>query len=129
MQRAEPAYPTEVVGWRDYKIGTTSLRGNFVLRKGEATDNGKLQIKAVDLMAPECTGDAGNYAERARVRFEFTRLSDRKLLCSETFPENGGRSLFGLCPDIPKEFNILDVSVQAINLKDGWVFFFLTAGS
>src|SRR5712692_2467002 len=129
MQRTEPAYPKNVVGWRDYKEGTTWLRGNFFLRRGERTENGKLEIKVLDLIPPECTGDAGNYAERARVKLEFTRLSDQKVLCSETFPENGGRSLTGLCADIPKEFSILDVSVRAINLKDGWVFFDLTAGS
>jgi len=63
------------------------------------------------------------------VKLEFKRLSDNSILCSETFPENGGRSLRVGCAEIPKEFNILDVSVRAINLKDGWVFFHLTAGS
>lgn len=125
-QRTEPSFPKDVTGWRDYKEGTTKLRGSFVLRKGERTDNGKLELKVLELMPPECTGDAGTYAERARVKLEFRRLSDQQVLCSETFPENGGRSLAGLCAGIPDEFGIFDVSVRAINLKDGWVFFILT---
>jgi hypothetical protein len=31
MQRGEPPYPKDVTGWRDYKEGTTKLRGSFVL--------------------------------------------------------------------------------------------------
>src|SRR2546426_7652974 len=84
-QRTEPSYPNDVTGWKDFKEGTTKLRGSFVLKKAERTDNGKLEIRVLDLMPPECTGDAGNYAERARVRVEFRRVSDQRVLCSETF--------------------------------------------
>ena len=124
-RRTEPPYPIDVSGWRDYKEGTTKIRGSFVLRKGERTDNGKLEIKVLDLMPPECTGDAGNFKERARVKLEFVRLSDQQALCSEIFPENGGGSLSGACGGIPDEFAIFGVGVRGINLKDGWVFFVL----
>ena len=119
-QHIEPSYPNEVTGWKDFKNGSTKLRGSFVLKKAERTDNGKLEIRVLDLMPTECTGDAGNYAERARVRLEFRRVSDQRLLCSETFPENGGGSV-----GISEEFGVFGVSVRAINLKDGWVFFIL----
>jgi len=76
-------------------------------------------------MAPKCTGDAGNFAELARVKLEFRRVSDQRVFCFETFPENGGGNLSGSCSGIPDEFGIFGVNVRAINLKDAWVFFIL----
>ena len=116
----EPDYPKDVFGWREYKEGTTKLRGSFLLRKGESTDNGKIKIKALDLLAPECTGDSGDFSARARVVLQFYRVTDEQLLCTETFPENGGRNVY-----IPEEYGINGVGVRAINLKDGWVYFIL----
>lgn len=124
-QRTEPTYPKDVAGWRNYKEGTTKLRGSFVLRKGEQTDNGKLQITVLELIPPKCTGDTGDFSAQARVNLGFTRVSDQQVLCSETFPENGGGSLSGNCGRIPDEFGIYGVGVRAINIRDGWVFFFL----
>jgi hypothetical protein len=95
------------------------------LKKGESTDNGKIRISVLDLIPPACTGDAGDFAARARVKLEFTRVSDQSVLCSEIFPENGGRSFFGGCAGIPDEFKIFGVGARAINLKEGWVFFAL----
>ncbi|HWO00663.1 MAG TPA: hypothetical protein VNS63_15500 [Blastocatellia bacterium] len=125
-RRTEPNYPTDVSGWRDTKEGTTKLRGSFVLKKGEQTDNGKLQITVSDLLSPECTGDAGDFAARARVKLKFSRLSEKQAICSEVFPETGGGELVGGCAGIPSEFGVFGVSVRAINLKEGWVSFVLT---
>jgi hypothetical protein len=124
--RREPTYPTDAGGWRDSQNGTTKLRGSFVLRKGEHTDNGKLQITVSDLLPPECTGDAGDFAARARVKLKFVRLSDEHVLCSDIFPENGGGELIGGCAGIPREFGVFGVGARAINLKEGWVHFIIT---
>jgi len=119
-QHDEPIYPRNVDGWRDFKDGTTKLRGSFVLSKGASTDNGLIKIKVLDLLAPECTGDAGDFSARARVILGFYRVTDEFLLCSETFPENGGGNL-----PLPAEFGIFGVGIRGINLRDNWVYFFI----
>jgi len=53
-QREEPSPPKDAIGWKDYQEGTTKLRGRFLLKKGETTDNGKVEIKVLELMPPDC---------------------------------------------------------------------------
>lgn len=120
-QHTEPAYPKDALGWRDYEEGTTKFRGSFVLKKGESTDNGKIKIKVIDLLAPKCTGDAGDFSARARVKLLFCKQTDEAVLYSDIFPESGGGNVY-----VPDEFGIFGVGVRGINLKEGWVFFVLT---
>ena len=119
--RSEPPYPKDAVGWSNYKEGTTKFRGRFVLRAGESTDNGMIRVKAVELLPPRFTGDAGDFEARARVRLAFISVSDEKVLCWDDFPDTGGGSV-----PLPVEYKIFDVGVRAINLSEGWVYFVLT---
>jgi hypothetical protein len=121
--RKEPPVPQDVVGWKDYQEGTTRYRGRFLLRKGESTDNGKVRIKVLELVPPDCMSDAGSYERLARVKLQFSSVSDPKLACSVEFNENGGGNLFPECAVISNAWDISSVYVAAINLKDGWVFF------
>ena len=120
-QHTDPPYPQDVYGWRDYKEGTNKLRGCFVLKEGASTDNGKVKITVLKILAPECTGDAGDFSARARVTLQFCSFTDQKVLCEETFPESGGLQIH-----IPDEFGISGVGVRGINLREAWVFFILT---
>jgi len=52
IQRTEPPYPKDITGWRDSKEGTTKIRGSFVLKRGESTDNGKLSLRTEEEIFP-----------------------------------------------------------------------------
>jgi hypothetical protein len=123
--RKEPQLPKDVVGWKDFQEDTTKLRGRFLLKSGESTDNGKLRIKVLELIPPDCMSEAGSFEHRARVRLQFESAADRKVLCTGIFPENGGGNLTLDCAAIPHEFFIFGIGVGGINLKDGWVSFIL----
>lgn len=124
--RKEPPPPTDAIGWKDYKEGTTKLRGRFLLKKGESTDNGKVEIKVLELIPPNCAADVGSFERQARVTLQFRSLSNAQILCSDVFPEHGGAILVPPCDSIADEYDIWGVGIGAINLKEGWVYFILT---
>ena|SRR5215469_7133393 len=124
-QRKEPPPPKDAIGWKDFQEGTTKLPGRFLLKKGESTDNGKVEITVLELMPPDCPSEVAAFEHQARVRLQFRRLSDQRILCSDVFPDSGGGSL-SRCDSIAGEFGIFDVGVRAINLKEEWVYFILT---
>src|SRR5262249_39512043 len=84
-ERKEPSPPTDAIGWKDFQDGTTKLRGRFLLKKGETTDNGKVEIKVLELIPPDCPSEVASFEHQARVRLQFRSLSDPNLACSGVF--------------------------------------------
>ena len=124
-ERQEPSPPEDAIGWKDFQEGTTMYRGRFLLKKGQSTDNGKVEVKVLELIPPGCASEAASFERLARVRLQFTSVSDHKVLCSEVYGENSGGYLTLDCPAMPQDFGISGIKVSAINLKDRWVFFSL----
>ena len=122
-QRVEPPYPSDVTGWRrNYEQGYPSL-GKFVLRKGEATDNGQVQIKLLDLTPEEPCSGTGTWAGHRRATFQFIRASDQKVICTDSFPAISHSYIAdGPCPSL-FEYDIMGITIRAINIKEGWVSF------
>jgi hypothetical protein len=122
--RTDPKYPINVSGWKTRNERGVTVLGDFVLRKNEVTDNGKTQVKIVDLIAPDPCAEAGAFQHQARARMQFISLLDQKVVCEETFAERGAMSLSAAkgCPSFG-EFGLPVVYVADINLKEGWVFF------
>ncbi len=128
-KRIEPSYPSKVSGWltdkqrlKFYEENKSWSRGNFVLRKSEATDDGKIRIKVLDLIPPDPCAEGAALQRQARVTLQFIRMSDQKALCEETFPERGALAVYSKCGDSLDEFGIDVVGVNDINLKEGWAF-------
>lgn len=129
INRTEPAYPGKVSGWLTdkqrllfYEEHKYWSRGNFVLRKNEATDDGKIRIKVLDLIPPDPCAEGGSFQRQARVTLQFIRVSDQRPLCEETLPERGALAVHSKCGDSLDEFGLDVVGVYDINLKDGWAF-------
>jgi len=122
--RYEPPLPKDAIGWSDYKEGSTKFRGRFLLHTGESTENGKLRVTVLELLAPKLTGDGGDFEARARAKLGFARVSDGKTLCWKILPENGGGNL-SECADLADEYGIFGAGIRAINLNEGWVYFVL----
>lgn len=119
---SEPAYPQNVTGWKYHMEGNVGIVGEFVLKNGESTNNGEVEIKVIDLIPAKCfpNQEAVNANRRAKLR--FTRMSDSKVICEGYF--NGD-----LCGKELNELWISDVGIRSINLKDQWVHFILTGAS
>jgi hypothetical protein len=125
----EPSYPSKVSGWLSDKEQLKFheehkywARGDFVLRKNESTDDGKIRIKVIDLIPPDPCAEGGSFQRQARVTLQFIRMSDQRVLCEETFPENGYLTVRSKCGDGLSEYQIFGAGVTDINLKEGWAF-------
>lgn len=122
--RIEPAYPQSVSGWKERRERGIRIRGDFVLKKGTSTDNGKIQVKIVDLIPPDPCAEAGAFQRNARARIQFVRLSDNKVLLDDLFVARGTMTLSAADGTSFYEESGFDVIyVYDINLKDGWVHF------
>ena len=99
-----------------------------MLRKGETIDKGNIQIKVVEIIPGNLCDDAGSVQYQTRVRIQFIRLSDEKVMCEEVFPETGSALLSAQAcgsSDISalSDAGIEAIYVRAVNVKDGWAFF------
>ncbi|GEM_PF-2302689 len=121
----EPSFPGDVQqGWRekDAKQKGLQVRGVFVLKKGEATDNGEIQLKVVNIIAHDpCDAQGVNSLPKATI--QLVRMSDQLLLCSGTYTEKAYGILSAECGSEAAALGITGYRINAINLSKGWVFF------
>ena len=121
----EPSYPSEVkTGWREKEPGQKGLqvRGVFVLKKGEASDNGEIQVKVTNLIAHDPC-DARGVNSLPKAVLQLTRVADHKVLCSAAYTEKAYGTLSGDCGGETVELGISGYRIHAINLSQGWVYF------
>ncbi len=118
----EPQYPTNVAGWKEPEGKANHYVGEFVLKKGEVIDNGKIQIRALEFLPPERCREAGEFQRLARVRLQFTNALTHEVMCEDEF----GESSSGFFPErCGKETGLFAFGVRAIHLKDEWIYFYL----
>jgi len=117
-----PPYPQNVTGWKYHKENGVGVLGYFILKKGESTNNGKVEITVVEIIPAEACADLGTARAKNRVTLEFIRMSDNKSLCVGTYIEDGGGNT---CDEVSEEFWINGIGVRGINIKDQWVHFML----
>src|ERR1700752_5223329 len=115
--RVQPARPAKVAGWKDVNFSGVHSIGEFVLSKGESTDNGEIGVKVVDIIPPKPCSEG--YAAMPKVVLSFYRASDGKVLCDEAIFTEGGTSM-GTGPPYPHckpDVGLSAISVNAINTK------------
>jgi hypothetical protein len=118
----EPPRPQSVMGWKYQEVRGVSIIGEFVLKKGESTSNGEIQIKLVEVLPAEQCADQGEARAKRRARIQFITSSDQKVVCDQIFPTGGGN----LCGSALDEFWISGIGIRDISVKDQWVYFILT---
>lgn len=119
----EPAYPHKHnVGWRDSPLKGIQTYGKFILRKGEATDNGRIQVKVLDILSDNsCAHPTRDNSARAVL--QFVRMADKEVLCVAAKTEHTSSILASACGNELIVFGIASCTVKTINLKEGWVLF------
>lgn len=123
-QREEPPYPNQVTGWVYREERGLKILGEFVLQKNESTDNGKVQVKLLEVIPGNPCAEPNTFGYLAKAKLQFIRMSDSKVLCEEIFGEKGSETLSATnCNNSLNEFGLLGIYIFAINLNDGWVHF------
>jgi hypothetical protein len=123
--REEPPYPTDVTGWKQSREGGILSLGKFVLKEGETTDNGQVQVKVIRLYDGDMCSEAGTLGRLPKAAFQFTSLPDQKVLCKAAFNAGGASSISSVCGDGLDQFGISSIAVGGVNTKDKWVSFAL----
>lgn len=119
----EPPYPQNTTGWKYREENGVGIMGEFMLKKGESTNNGKVELKIVDIIPENLCAEPMVDEGKRRVKIQFKRMSDNKLVCEGTF---SGRS----CSDKElEEFRIFGVGTRGISIKDQWAHIILVTSS
>jgi hypothetical protein len=111
-------------GWKPFRVGGgISFVGQFVLRKGESTDNGELGVKVMDIMpgppAPPATTSMESDGSKAVLR--FYRVSDRSVICD--FTSEASSTSYDTRYICGGKLPFTNLEVRGIDSEEGWVFF------
>ncbi len=114
-----PSRPTSVRGWQKFGAGAVSNRGEFLLNKGESTDNGDVGVKVVDIYAAKY--HLLDAPELPKARVQFFSVPGHTIICEGVFTRGGNRvDLPDLCQD---KIKWTVIYINDINYDEGWVFF------
>lgn len=126
LEHNDPPYPSDARGWGEYQRSGATVLGNFVLKEGESTTNGKVVVKVIAVKPGDSCAEIGTQARQATVRLQFLRPTDQSVICEDDFPDHGtvgfGATHCGTALDV---FGLSVVGVKGINLKDQWAHFVL----
>lgn len=118
--KPQPNHPGQVRGWESYQTSSITILGEFVLKKGESTNNGKIGIMIVDITPPKACANPNEWLGSPKVTYRFYNISDNHTFC-ETTTLDGGGGMGSECADrVP---GVTAVYTYAINTKDNWVHF------
>ena len=121
-EQPEPVRPDHVNGWRDeYSESGVHYIGEFMLREGESTDNGKFGIKIVSI-PPRKRQPLFEEPPPPEAVIRFYRVADQQVLCERTIMPGNGR-MDTWCPYLSSDFGIDVMGVREINTVERWVWF------
>ena len=124
-QLPEPTPPTAVRGWQDFEESGVHYVGEFILKKGQSTDNGQIGVTLVDVIPAKPCADEGYFAYPKAV-IRFYRVSDQEVLCEATFLSGGGGTLLNSPSYCNSTIDLTGLFLISVNTKDGWAYFALS---
>ena len=120
----EPPHPGPVAGWKESREGGVHTVGILVLKKGESSDNGKIGVRVVDIIAGDPCAGYGTLQSIPRVKLQFYQPSQQRLICEELLTAGSGTSLIaGPCGEKIADLGVTAISINAVNATEGWVWF------
>jgi|SRR6266404_6952698 len=113
-----PTRPLSVRGWQSVEVGSITIKGEFLLRKGESTDNGHVGLKVTEIYPAK--HHLLDSPELPKAKVQFFRIPDRTLVCEGVFTRGSNRLDL---PDVCKnnlEWTV--IYIRDVNYHEGWVF-------
>jgi hypothetical protein len=113
-----PTRPPSVRGWQSVEVGSITVKGEFLLKKGESTNNGRVGLKVTDLYPAK--HHLLDSPELPKAKVQFFRIPDQTVICEGVFTR-GSNSLTtaDLCKN-NLEWNV--IYIRDVNYDEGWVF-------
>jgi hypothetical protein len=119
-----PRLPASTSGWRKIQLSeTTTIYGDFVLRKGDSVNNGEYGVEALTLYPATCTffrDRPGEDLPSAELR--FFKTDDNSTICRSTFKRGSARLDDSICEGW-NDMIWSVVEINDVNTKSGWVKF------
>ncbi len=111
-------------GWKPFRVGgSITFVGQFVLKRGESTDNGELGVKVLDIRPGPPTPSATAYIESdgSKAVLRFYKVSNQSVLCDFTSEASStGYDTKYICGG---KLPFSNLEVRGIDSEEGWVFF------
>jgi hypothetical protein len=126
MKQAEPIQPTmpqSIRGWHEQVDKGVRSVAELVLKEGEKSDNGRVEVRADQIIPADLRAERNSYFGSPRVVLSFYKSTDKTLLCRVTFMTAGGGLDQAGCDT--KSMGFEAMTVHAINTKEKWVWFSL----
>jgi hypothetical protein len=120
----EPNRPPSVEGWKERREGGVRTLATLLLKEGEATDNGVVQVELIDIVPHDPCAAHASTLSVARAKVRFSRVSDQHVLCEETFRE-GSNAGFGIsyCNKELVNMGFGAINMRGIHEKENWAYF------
>lgn len=114
-----PTPPKSVHGWNAFDTGAITIKGEFLLRRGQSVDNGQIGVKVTDVFP--VTYHLLDSWEMPKAKVQFFNVADKTPLCEGVFTR-GSNSLTtdALCGN---RLEWTDIYIRDVNYREGWVFF------
>jgi hypothetical protein len=105
--------------WQKYDTGSITVKGEFVVSRGESVDNGRVGIRVVDVYPAKY--HLLDSPELPQAKMQFFRVLDQSPICEGIFTRGGNRLDL---PDVCKtDLEWTVIYIRDINYNEHWVFF------
>lgn len=113
-----PIRPPSVRGWQSVEVGPITVKGEFLLKKGESTHNGRVGLRVTDIYPAK--HHLLDSPELPKAKVQFFKVPDHTLICEGVFTR-GSNSLTtaDLCKN-KLEWSV--IYIRDVNYDEGWVF-------
>jgi hypothetical protein len=114
-----PSRPKSVHGWQSFDTGSITVKGEFVLKKGESIDNGHVSIRVTEIYPAKY--HLLDSPALPKARMTFFRIPDQTPICEGVFTRGSNTlDLTDQCKD-SLEWDV--IYIRDVNYDEGWVFF------
>lgn len=117
---SNPSRPNQVRGWQEFGSGPSKSIGEFVLQKGQSTDNHIVGVQLVDTVKGRSCSGTESTGPSALVR--FFRVSDQETLL-ELQLTAGNTRLINFNRPLVEEYGLDTIFIRGINTQDSWIWF------
>jgi hypothetical protein len=117
---SNPSRPNQVRGWQEFGSGSTKSTGEFVLKKGESTENHIIGVQLVETVKGRSCSGTESTGPSALVR--FYRVSDQQTLL-EIQLTAGNTRLINFNRPLVEEYGVDTIFMRGINTQDNWIWF------